>query len=44
MAGSAQNQSKALEKAIREYALKQAVKEKMKVCCPNCGEKFKLTP
>ena len=42
MAGSAQNQSKALEKAIREHALKQAIKEKMKVRCPNCGEEIQI--
>lgn len=42
MANNAQNQSKALEKAIREHALKQAIKEKMKARCPNCGEEIQV--
>lgn len=42
MAANTQNQSKALEKAIREHALKQAIKEKMKVCCPNCREEIQI--
>lgn len=42
MANNAQNQSKALEKAIREHALKQAIKEKMEVRCPNCGEEIQV--
>ncbi len=42
MASNIRNQSKALEKAIREHALKQAVKEKMKVRCPNCGEEIQI--